>query len=143
MTITYTPERIAEFLGSTVKNRRSRPAVECVDELAQKMNFQAAAQLRRESDRLAQRAGFKLNELTGADLADLFVSLPLGRYNKPTDAQIAGVRSRVAKHRALGKNLGLVLTDPQAIAALANLIEQHGSVKKAITAALIESAKRA
>ena len=143
MTISYQPRQIAEFLRSSVKNRRGRPAIECMDELAQKMDFQSAAQLRRESDRLAQRAGLKLNALTGAELADLFVALPLGRYNKPSDAQIVGARARVAKHRASGKNLGLVITDPEAIAALAKLVTAHGSVKKAITAALIQCAKNA
>lgn len=46
---------------------------------------------------------------------------------------------RQAAHVAKGKQVSVVITDPQAIAALASLSAKHGGSKPAITFALIHA----
>lgn len=46
---------------------------------------------------------------------------------------------RMAKHRAKGRNIGVVLTDPDAIKALDKLAKAHGGIKAAIEYALTQA----
>lgn len=49
---------------------------------------------------------------------------------------------RVAKHRARGQQVAVVLTDPAVIEALQRLQQAHGSKKAAISAALVVAASQ-
>lgn len=84
--ISYSPSDISNFLGS--RNRGGVPALKAIAELdgktAQPLAGPAGqspvSQLRRHADRICARASVKINEITSAELAALWLTIPVGRH---------------------------------------------------------------